>query len=207
MLHTHQLIGGCTVSRRIEIFHRGEYFNGPLPIRLLVQLHARYVIWATQKHINSKAFGGGDLELQDAQRGNIPMYAVQDFFRRLVIAQQVAMESGKIAAGASTEKAEETLEVLKKLQGDPSAAYVRNKRYLKRTSSTLELQDPEAQRVVDAVLKNLSKTEDGRDVAKAALDDLMRSTTVEEQEPRYGGAFKGRMMKMVRRQSSLAQQS
>ena len=147
---------------------------------------------------------GGDLELQDAQRGNIPMYAVQDFFRRLVIAQQVAMESGKIAAGASTEKAEETLEVLKKLQGDPSAAYVRNKRYLKRTSSTLELQDPEAQRVVDAVLKNLSKTEDGRDVAKAALDDLMRSTTVEEQEPRYGGAFKGRMMKMVRRQSSLA---
>ena len=40
---------------KCEVFHRGKNFYGPLPVRLLVQLHARYVIWATEKHINSKA--------------------------------------------------------------------------------------------------------------------------------------------------------
>merc|ERR1719247_2243286 len=50
-----------------EVFHRGENFYGPLPVRLLVQLHAMYVIWATEKHINSRAFGAGDLEEQHHQ--------------------------------------------------------------------------------------------------------------------------------------------
>ena len=48
----------------IEVFHRGEHFFGPFPVRLLVQLHARYVIWATEKHINSPTFGSPDLEKQ-----------------------------------------------------------------------------------------------------------------------------------------------
>lgn len=56
---------------QLEVFHRGDVFNGPLPVRMLVNLHARYVIWATEKHINSSAFGTSDLELQEKQRSNV----------------------------------------------------------------------------------------------------------------------------------------
>merc|ERR1719201_1394913 len=99
-----------------EVFHRGKVFYGPLPVRWAVQLHARYVIWATEKHINSPAFGSGNLEVQEEQRGNIPGYAISDFLRRLAVAQKVAIESGKIAAGSSTAEAEVTLKKLQRLQ-------------------------------------------------------------------------------------------
>jgi len=180
---------------KCEIFHRGEIFNGPFPIRLLVQLHARYVIWATRKHINSPAFGGDDLEVQEHQRSNVPLHVVKDFFHRLAVAQKLALETGKLAAGAETEKAEQTLKVLQKLHTDPSMAYINKKSNLKRTTSQLEMADPEAQAVVDAVLRSLGKTKEGHDVAKAALDELMRQE-VKLAEPRYGGAFRARIMKM-----------
>merc|ERR1719486_355465 len=45
-----------------EVFHRGQNFYGPLPVRWLVQMHAMYVIWATEKHINSPLFGTKELE-------------------------------------------------------------------------------------------------------------------------------------------------
>merc|ERR1719201_2753916 len=99
-----------------EVFHRGKVFYGPLPVRFLVSLHARYVIWATEKHMNSPLFGSGKLEEQEEQRGNIPVYAVSDFLRRLALAQRVMIESGKIAAGASTAEAEVTLKKLQRLQ-------------------------------------------------------------------------------------------
>merc|ERR1719164_184887 len=73
-----------------EVFHKGKCFYGPFPVRMLVQLHARYVIWATEKHINSSAFAVADLEAQEHQRSNIPLHAVKDFFARLHMAQQIA---------------------------------------------------------------------------------------------------------------------
>jgi len=183
---------------RLEIYHRGEFFHGPLPIRLLVQLHARYVIWATNKHINSPAFGNADLEVQEHQRSNIPLHTVSDFFHRLSIAYQVASEAGKLAVGSETREAEKTLKVLKKLKESPTMAYVSRKKNMKRTTSQLELADPEAQAVVDTVLSNLGKTPAGRAVAQAALDDVLRAPQFEEQEPKYGGAFKAKVRKMQR---------
>jgi hypothetical protein len=178
-----------------EVFHRGENFSGPLPIRLLVQLHARYVIWATQKHMNSPAFGCGDLELQEHQRSNVPLHVLTDFFHRLYVAQKVAIESGKLAAGAPTEKAEKTLKTLTRLKGSPTMAYVNRKSNLKRTVSQLELSDPEAQAVVDAVLHNLGKSAKGKAAGMAALDELM-VRSVEVQEPVYGGAYKAKVVKL-----------
>jgi len=189
---------------KLEVVHRGEYFHGPLPIRLLVQLHARYVIWATEKHINSPAFGSGDLEAQEEQRSNIPLHTVSDFFHRLSLAYSVATEAGKLAVGADTAEAEKTLKVLKKLKESPTMAYVNRQKRLKRTTSQLEMADPEAQAVVDAVLTNLSKTSAGQKVAQAALDDMLRAPEVEVQEPRYGGAFNARMVKLKRHLSQQA---
>jgi len=74
---------------KVEVFHRGEYFNGPYLVRLGILLHAKYVIWATEKHINSKLFATDDLEAQHEQRGNIPAYVLHQFLDSLGSQKQV----------------------------------------------------------------------------------------------------------------------
>lgn len=177
----------------IEIFHRGENFYGPFPVRVLVQLHAYYVIWATQKHINSPAFGVAGIEDQEHQRSNIPVHALKDFVRRLQLAQQVAIESSKLVAGTSTEDAEKTLKKLQRLRESPTMAYVNTvkKAHLNRRPTSLEIHDPEAQEAIDSAMQSLSRTKEGQAAAAAAVEQLMVST-VQASEPRYGGAFKGK---------------
>lgn len=181
----------------LEMFHRGKCFYGPLPVRLLVQLHAYYVIWATEKHINSPAFGSGDLEVQEHQRSNVPKHVFNDFLRRLALAQQVALESGKIVAGGSTQDAEKALKQIKKLQQTETERYVSavRKTNLKRTHSHLVVNDPEAQSAVQDALAALSSTKEGQAAAAAALDSLLTHPEVIKEEPRYGGAFQGRSLK------------
>jgi hypothetical protein len=194
----------------IEIFHRGESFTGPWPIRFLVQMHARYVIWATEKHINSPIFGSGDLELQEHQRANIPVHAFKDFVNRLVLGYQVAMETGKIAAGTPTHKAEETLAKLKRLQESKTEAYVSTVRKLhrgeklKRQMTRIEVSNKEDQQALNRALATLSKDAKGQDEATAAISQLVGSTpqmeSLREEEPRYGGIFRAKVLN--RRQSS-----
>merc|ERR1712151_705045 len=38
-----------------EVFHHGENFYGPWPVRLIVFLHQRYVLWACERYINGEA--------------------------------------------------------------------------------------------------------------------------------------------------------
>lgn len=180
-----------------EVCHRGKVFFGPLPVRWIIQAHARYVIWATEKHINSPAFGNGNLEMQEHQRSNVPAHVFNDFLQRLQLAQQVALESGKIVAGGSTEDAQKTLKQIKKLQARPTERYVNavRKSNLKRTQSNLEITDPEAKFVVESALSSLSSTKEGQVAAAAALNDLLKHPDVVKEEPRYGGAFQGRLLK------------
>jgi len=185
-----------------EVFHRGANFYGPLPVRLLVQLHARYVIWATERHINSKAFGAADLEKQEAQRSNVPAYAVKDFLNRLVLAQKVALQSAKLAtSAASTEEAEKTLKQLEKMQMDDTEVYVKTlrKKQLKKQLSTIELEDPEAQKALDSAFASLSKTKEGQEAMVSAVSNLTRRTPeLQEKSAVYGGAFRLKEMKGVR---------
>lgn len=188
-----------------EVFHRGQNFYGPLPVRLLVQLHARYVIWATEKHINSPAFGSGDLEVQEHQRGNVPLHVFQDFLKRLSLAHQVAIETGKIAAGTPTHEAEKTLSKLRKLQQSPTQVYVNtlknaqaNGGKLKRTTSQIEIADPEARAAIDSALRTLSKDAKGSAEAIQAVSELTAATqgdVVQEVEPRYSGAYRLKKLK------------
>jgi len=181
-----------------EIFHRGEYINAPLPVRMLVKLHAKYVIWATEKHINSPGFlGKASLDEQHDQRGNIPLYALNDFIQRLIIAQRVAIESGKIAAGQPVDEAQKTLKKLQKLQETPTYAYVNTvrKSNLKRNKSTVEMHDPAQQKAIDAALAQLATTKEGRDAAEAAVKELLKTPEVEKTPPRYGGAFNLKVLK------------
>ena len=181
----------------IEIFHRGESFTGPLPVRIIVNLHARYVIWATEKHINSPAFGVADLEAQEHQRSNIPLHVFNDFIHRLTVAQKIAIESGKIAAGSSTDKAEASLKKLTKLQQSPTTMYVnavRNKANLKRNLS-IEVSDPSTQAAIDQALAGLSTTKEGRTAAAEAVGKMVGHPEVVDFQPRYGGAFRAKGLK------------
>ena len=72
-----------------EIIHNGEKFRGFFPMRLVFELHSRYVIWATERHINSPAFGSEELELEaQEQRHNIPLYAFKEYVNGLTQAVQ-----------------------------------------------------------------------------------------------------------------------
>jgi len=64
----------------IEVYHRGEKFEGPWPIRMIVQIHQYYVLWACEKYINGDAFGTEDLDRQQEQLACMPL----DIFKKLV---------------------------------------------------------------------------------------------------------------------------
>lgn len=182
-----------------EVFHRGEVFYGPLPVRFLVKLHAMYVIWATEKHINSPTFGNGDLEANEHQRSNVPAHVFQDFLSRLALGYQIAIESGKIASSQPTHKAEETLANLKKLQRTHTQAYVSTmkKVNLRRQVSSIEVADPSAQAAIDNALAALAKSgSDGKDEAMEAVKGVIKQTPeIVNTEKRYGGIFRGKMLK------------
>merc|ERR1712238_619472 len=57
---------------RIECYHHGEYFVGNLPIvslamKTIFQVHARWVAWATEHHINHHAFTAETEEDEDEE--------------------------------------------------------------------------------------------------------------------------------------------
>jgi len=50
----------CHEGGLVEVYHHGNDFYGPWPVRLIVQLHQRYVLWACNRLINSEAFGNDE---------------------------------------------------------------------------------------------------------------------------------------------------
>ena len=63
-----------------EVYHHGEYFKGFFLVRLIFQLHAKYVIWATERFINCDAFGSEDEDVEtEVIRQNVPAFAFKEF--------------------------------------------------------------------------------------------------------------------------------
>merc|ERR1711957_1006726 len=70
---------------RIECYHHGEYFVGNLPIislamKTIFQVHARWVAWATEHHINHHAFTAEteeEEELEELSITNIVWYLLK----------------------------------------------------------------------------------------------------------------------------------
>jgi len=112
-----------------EVYHYGERIRAPFPIRLIFQIHAMYVIWATEQHVNSELFGADD-EHEDeeiAQRHNIPFHVMGEFLGGLtedVETQLVKLrakprpedEEAVSALTAQVAELEETLAKLKEAQ-------------------------------------------------------------------------------------------
>lgn len=63
----------------IEVYHEGEKFIGPWPIRMIVFFHQYYVLWACEKHINSEAFGNEDkMDEAQEQMACIPIHVMKE---------------------------------------------------------------------------------------------------------------------------------
>jgi hypothetical protein len=64
-----------------EVTHKCTKFAGPFPVRMIVWLHQKYVIWACEKYINKTDFGSedADLDQQQAIIGNIPKHLVKEY--------------------------------------------------------------------------------------------------------------------------------
>jgi len=96
-----------------EVYHKGQEFYGPFPIRWIFWAHAKYVAWATEQHINSMAFLDSDkIEEQEAQRRNIPMHVFNGFLDQLASDVEGRIVTMK-ALGQRTTEAEKTLAKLR----------------------------------------------------------------------------------------------
>lgn len=67
---------------KTEVFHHGEQFVGPWPIRMIVFFHQYYVLWACEKYINGNAFGSDDLDAKEEQMECLPLFKFREFLNK-----------------------------------------------------------------------------------------------------------------------------
>jgi hypothetical protein len=63
-----------------KVTHKCTKFAGPFPVRFIVWLHQKYVIWACEKYINHTDFGVEDADMDEQQAiiANIPFHLVRE---------------------------------------------------------------------------------------------------------------------------------
>merc|ERR1719274_346921 len=106
---------------KIEVYHYGQKWQGPFFIRLIFQMHARYVIWATEQHVNSPRFLAQDEDEEDdlvAQRHNIPKHLLGQFLDGLDVDVQAKLNTtlAALQQARSSEQEEEVKELLGTVQ-------------------------------------------------------------------------------------------
>jgi hypothetical protein len=56
---------------RYEVYHQGHKFYGPWPVRLIILIHQRYVIWACEKYLSCEAFGSEADDAMDKREAEL----------------------------------------------------------------------------------------------------------------------------------------
>jgi hypothetical protein len=78
----------CTHEFRVPVFPpQGEYFHGNLPVvsqivKIVFQIHARWVAWSTEHHINHYAFtahSNEEEEMEEESRKNMPLFLLKNY--------------------------------------------------------------------------------------------------------------------------------
>jgi len=49
-----------TEDGRTEVYHTGHRYYGPWPVRVIIHLHQKYVLWACQQYLSLEAFGSDE---------------------------------------------------------------------------------------------------------------------------------------------------
>jgi hypothetical protein len=170
-----------------EVYHHGETFNGFFPIRLLFQIHSHYVIWATEKYINSPAFGVEDKESDlEEQRHNIPLHVFKNFIERLHVEVEKEKEN-KTNLEQKTEL-EHTLRRLKTIQENThKAASLPRLRTLRShktnvTRAHLIIDDKETKDTIEAAMRHIGSNSGNRNAPGKELGKLARHATLVTQK-------------------------
>jgi hypothetical protein len=72
---------------RTMVYHHGEYFKGNIPpisllVRLIFGIHARWVAWATEHHLNHYAFQNStefDEKMEHDSRVDMPLFLLKNY--------------------------------------------------------------------------------------------------------------------------------
>jgi len=68
---------------KLEVYHKGEYFYGPWPVRVIVFFHQRYVLWACGKFINNEAFANDEEGADDRREKRLECMLTRPKSRRV----------------------------------------------------------------------------------------------------------------------------
>lgn len=110
---------------KVEVYHHGEYFHGNLPVvsqimKGVFTVHARWLAWSTEHHVNHYAFADTDEgeELEEKSRQNMPLFLLTHYAWTDLMAMVLGRESRTpsfLIKGASKTDDEEALPVHNKL--------------------------------------------------------------------------------------------
>jgi len=109
---------------RYEVKHECTKFQGPFPIRLIIWLHQRYVVWACERFINKTDFGIEDADTDKLQgiMANIPKQVVTEFIGTVTDEKRKSIEALRndpLTDDQELEAAEAEYEILKSWRYDP----------------------------------------------------------------------------------------
>eukprot|EP00522_Entomoneis_paludosa_P013744 CAMPEP_0172444010 /NCGR_PEP_ID=MMETSP1065-20121228/4163_1 /TAXON_ID=265537 /ORGANISM="Amphiprora paludosa, Strain CCMP125" /LENGTH=673 /DNA_ID=CAMNT_0013194427 /DNA_START=19 /DNA_END=2040 /DNA_ORIENTATION=+ len=121
---------------RVMVYHHGEYFSGSIPpisllVRLVFGIHARWVAWATEHHINHYAFQNDnefDEHLENESREALPLFLLKNYawgdlmaglLGRKVEKPSFLIKKSEEAAAAEADEEDEDEEELEDTVSDP----------------------------------------------------------------------------------------
>lgn len=167
------------------VYHHGENFQGFFPIRLLFQLHAKYVIWATEKYVNSDAFGSEELEGErEEQRHNIPLHV----FKGFLVGLTRDIEQAKLDVKPDSRKHEELEATIRRLNtlstnmetGKTALPRLRTLRSHKTKVNHVHLVmgDEEAKKTIQMAVKQIGESTVQRSSTTKGMMELRRRTTL-----------------------------
>lgn len=170
------------------VYHHGERFQGFFLVRLIFQLHAKYVIWATEKYINSDAFGSDcdRHEVLEEQRRNIPKHVFKTFLTNLLR----DVEQTKQESKADVKKQQELSVVLRRLETivndmddekrQTELPRLRTLRSHKTrvTQVHLVVDDKEMKETIQEAMRHVGTTQRQRTGPANNMSELVRRTTL-----------------------------
>lgn len=194
---------------RTMIFHHGEYFKGNIPpisliVRLVFSVHARWVAWATEHHINHYAFKNEtefDEMLEEESRADMPLFLLKNyawkdlmavlFGRKLEEPSFLIKRSQEEAAKLKPEEVEEEEETMEETKDGAAIVVARNQVEMEALSKEHELpvQKPSVRRHITLDIKmdrrnskiSLGSLNDGNDDG-ADEDTLARRASTNDEK-------------------------
>jgi len=174
-----------------EVYHSGEKFRGFFLMRIIFEVHARYVIWATEKYVNSEAFGSDDMDTErEEQRQNVPMQVFKEFIADLT--RDVEKAKGDPEADAKKQgELEVTIQRLKSLSNQDHQATMPQLRTLqsRQTLSRVQLvvDDKETSETIRTAMKQIGSTKGQMHEPVQEMRALARRTTMRSRKEKDQG--------------------